>query len=263
MDRAGVVARGTPPSSSRCPLGISTSRRSFTTSMSRATEMGVANKLHLFDVEKPAPAPVSGIDFDKGDIKHQMTSFLYPDDSDDAGRLLRVLPAVFPCERGRSAHHARARGRRSQGERARPIRRGADQRHPPLDGYPRAHQAARAARDQVRRRRRHRRAHLRLHQSHDPRRGAREVADGLHQARGASARPHYPRARRDRSLPRRGGFPCGRRRRRRGAHGPTWMFISRRRSTAWQPCIHRSSRGPRCAASTRCILGSSRTRRTA
>ncbi len=61
---------------------------------------GVANKLHLFDVEKPAPAPASGIDFDKGDIKHQMTSFLYPDDSDDAGRLLRVYQQYFLVSAG-------------------------------------------------------------------------------------------------------------------------------------------------------------------
>ena len=56
---------------------------------------GVVNRLHLFDVENPAPAPTSGISFDKNDIQHCLTSFLYPDDSDEAGRLLRVYQEYF------------------------------------------------------------------------------------------------------------------------------------------------------------------------
>ena len=35
-------------------------------------------------------APQEGIDFDKTDLPAHLTSFLYPDDSDEAGRLLRV-----------------------------------------------------------------------------------------------------------------------------------------------------------------------------
>ena len=47
------------------------------------------NKLHLFDIEAPDEAMVKdGIDFDKTDIPHNLTLFLYPDDSDRAGRLL-------------------------------------------------------------------------------------------------------------------------------------------------------------------------------
>ena len=60
----------------------------------------VANRLHLFDVEHPAPAPESGIDFDKTDIAHCLTSFLYPDDSDEAGRLLRVYQQYFMVSAG-------------------------------------------------------------------------------------------------------------------------------------------------------------------
>ena len=61
---------------------------------------GVANRLHLFDVEHPAPAPDSGIDFDKTDLPAQLTSFLYPDDSDEAGRLLRVYQQYFMVSAG-------------------------------------------------------------------------------------------------------------------------------------------------------------------
>ncbi len=61
---------------------------------------GVCNRLHLFDVEAPADAPQSGIDFDKTDIPHQLTSFLYPDDSDKEGRLLRVYQQYFMVSAG-------------------------------------------------------------------------------------------------------------------------------------------------------------------
>ncbi len=59
-----------------------------------------ANRLHLFDVEEPAQPPESGIDFDKTDIAHQITSFLYPDDSDEEGRLLRVYQQYFMVSAG-------------------------------------------------------------------------------------------------------------------------------------------------------------------
>ena len=61
---------------------------------------GCANRLHLFDVAEPADAPWVGIDFDKGDIAHRLTSFLYPDDSDEAGRLLRVYQQYFMVSAG-------------------------------------------------------------------------------------------------------------------------------------------------------------------
>ena len=61
---------------------------------------GCANRLHLFDVTAPAPQPWVGIDFDKGDIAHRLTSFLYPDDSDEAGRLLRVYQQYFMVSAG-------------------------------------------------------------------------------------------------------------------------------------------------------------------
>ena len=53
-------------------------------------------KLHLFDVETVDESLVGeGIDFDKEDIKKNLTLFLYPDDSDDKGRLLRVYQQYF------------------------------------------------------------------------------------------------------------------------------------------------------------------------
>ncbi len=61
---------------------------------------GYANRLHLFDVEQPAQEPWVGIRFDKGDISHNLTSFLYPDDSDEAGRLLRVYQQYFMVSAG-------------------------------------------------------------------------------------------------------------------------------------------------------------------
>ena len=61
---------------------------------------GCANRLHLFDVTQPAPPPQEGISFDKGDIAHCLTAFLYPDDSDDAGRLLRVYQQYFMVSAG-------------------------------------------------------------------------------------------------------------------------------------------------------------------
>ena len=55
------------------------------------------NKLHLFDIDTVNEAIVnkSGIDFDKDDIKENLTLFLYPDDSDEKGRMLRIYQQYF------------------------------------------------------------------------------------------------------------------------------------------------------------------------
>ena len=60
----------------------------------------IANRLHLFDVADPAQPPAHGIDFDKRDIPHCLTSFLYPDDSDRDGQLLRVYQQYFMVSAG-------------------------------------------------------------------------------------------------------------------------------------------------------------------
>jgi starch phosphorylase len=54
-------------------------------------------KLHLFDVETVDESIVKGdgIDFDKKDIEKNLTLFLYPDDSDEAGRQLRIYQQYF------------------------------------------------------------------------------------------------------------------------------------------------------------------------
>ena len=58
-------------------------------------------KLHLFDVETVDEGLVKdGIDFDKEDIAKNLTLFLYPDDSDDEGRLLRVYQQYFMVSSG-------------------------------------------------------------------------------------------------------------------------------------------------------------------
>ena len=54
------------------------------------------NKLHLFDLETVDESIVKkGIDFDKEDIAKNLTLFLYPDDSDEAGNLLRIYQQYF------------------------------------------------------------------------------------------------------------------------------------------------------------------------
>ncbi|MCI8775854.1 MAG: glycogen/starch/alpha-glucan phosphorylase [Oscillospiraceae bacterium] len=54
------------------------------------------NKLHLFDIETADESIVKdGIEFDKSDIEKNLTLFLYPDDSDEAGRLLRIYQQYF------------------------------------------------------------------------------------------------------------------------------------------------------------------------
>lgn len=53
-------------------------------------------KLHLFDVESIDESIVrDGIKFDKEDISKNLTLFLYPDDSDDKGRMLRIYQQYF------------------------------------------------------------------------------------------------------------------------------------------------------------------------
>jgi len=54
------------------------------------------NKLHLFDIETVDESIIKeGISFDKSDVKKNLTLFLYPDDSDEAGRLLRIYQQYF------------------------------------------------------------------------------------------------------------------------------------------------------------------------
>ena len=54
------------------------------------------NKLRLFDIETIDESLVKkGIDFDKEDIEKNLTLFLYPDDSDEAGNLLRIYQQYF------------------------------------------------------------------------------------------------------------------------------------------------------------------------
>lgn len=59
-------------------------------------------KLHLFDVETVDESIVNGdgIHFDKEDIAKNLTLFLYPDDSDEQGRLLRIYQQYFMVSSG-------------------------------------------------------------------------------------------------------------------------------------------------------------------
>lgn len=54
------------------------------------------NKLHLFDLDSVDESIIhDGIQFDKNDIKKNLTLFLYPDDSDEVGKLLRLYQQYF------------------------------------------------------------------------------------------------------------------------------------------------------------------------
>lgn len=74
---------------------------------SRMYDIGVTgycnltNKLHLFDVETVDESIVEdGIEFNKDDIAKNLTLFLYPDDSDEKGRLLRIYQQYFMVSNG-------------------------------------------------------------------------------------------------------------------------------------------------------------------
>ena len=59
------------------------------------------NKLRLFDVESVDESIVKdGISFDKEEIEKNLTLFLYPDDSDEAGNLLRIYQQYFMVSAG-------------------------------------------------------------------------------------------------------------------------------------------------------------------
>ena len=59
-------------------------------------ENGGVTTLHLFDLESVDESLVwEGIAFDKGALEGNLTLFLYPDDSDEAGRLLRLYQQYF------------------------------------------------------------------------------------------------------------------------------------------------------------------------
>lgn len=63
-------------------------------------ENGV-NKLRLFDIESLDESIVGdGISFDKEAIEKNLTLFLYPDDSDEAGNLLRIYQQYFMVSSG-------------------------------------------------------------------------------------------------------------------------------------------------------------------
>ncbi len=54
------------------------------------------NKLRLFDIESLDESLVKeGINFDKEAVEKNLTLFLYPDDSDEAGNLLRIYQQYF------------------------------------------------------------------------------------------------------------------------------------------------------------------------
>lgn len=54
------------------------------------------NKLHLFDLDTVDESIIhDGIQFNKEDIRKNLTLFLYPDDSDEAGQLLRIYQQYF------------------------------------------------------------------------------------------------------------------------------------------------------------------------
>ena len=62
---------------------------------------GRTNQLNLFDLDTVNEGILGeGISFDKADIPENLTLFLYPDDSDDAGRLLRIYQQYLMVSAG-------------------------------------------------------------------------------------------------------------------------------------------------------------------
>ena len=62
---------------------------------------GRTNKLNLFDLDTVDESIIEeGISFDKEDIAKNLTLFLYPDDSDEAGRKLRIYQQYFMVSAG-------------------------------------------------------------------------------------------------------------------------------------------------------------------
>ena len=60
-----------------------------------------SNKLHLFDIDSVDESMVGeGIAFNKEDIEKNLTLFLYPDDADESGRLLRIYQQYFMVSSG-------------------------------------------------------------------------------------------------------------------------------------------------------------------
>ena len=59
------------------------------------------NQLRLFDIDSvEEKITKDGISFDKEDIEHNLTLFLYPDDSDEKGQLLRIYQQYFMVSAG-------------------------------------------------------------------------------------------------------------------------------------------------------------------
>ena len=59
------------------------------------------NQLHLFDIDSvEEKITEDGISFDKEDIERNLTLFLYPDDSDEKGQLLRIYQQYFMVSAG-------------------------------------------------------------------------------------------------------------------------------------------------------------------
>ena len=62
---------------------------------------GRTNMLNLFDLDSVDESVIGdGISFDKKDIARNLTLFLYPDDSDEDGRLLRIYQQYFMVSAG-------------------------------------------------------------------------------------------------------------------------------------------------------------------
>lgn len=83
---------------------VSLAGRDYTARLYRLAVAGYegrTNYLNLFDLDTIDPAVIGkGIAFDKTDIAKNLTLFLYPDDSDEAGRLLRIYQQYFMVSAG-------------------------------------------------------------------------------------------------------------------------------------------------------------------
>ena len=66
------------------------------------------NRLRLFDLDSVTSDIIEdGISFDKHDIEKNLTLFLYPDDSDHAGEVLRIYQQYFMVSKSKRRRRLR------------------------------------------------------------------------------------------------------------------------------------------------------------
>lgn len=154
------------------------------------------NRLHLFDVDTvdESIVPSDSINFDKHQIQKNLTLFLYPDDSDRAGQLLRIYQQYFMVSNGAQFILMECEQKGYDLHKLYDHVVIPDQRYPSVHGHSGADPSAAGERLYHAGSHRCCKQDLCLHQPHHPGRGTGKMADRL--PRGGCSAPDadYPRA---------------------------------------------------------------------